>query len=311
MKILHICPAHIATGGTEGIHHLVSEMNKNENIDAQILYVGTNLNHPQPEVYKKYDSPYVTTFPNEYDAVIFPEIYANEVIKTAYQNKITAVNWQGIDVYDWHTPIKERGLFLKNKNTIHITMSEYGMEHLRNLGLNPIKISDCINDDYLQQFNEEFERNDVVLYNPVEIKLTQFQKNIMRVCESRGIKFLPLTGYSQEQLINIFRHSKLYIDFGVFSGRERLPREAVMCGCCILTSKSGTAGYYRDNAILEKYKLDNVDEAIYTIDYILKNYAVCKSDFDEYRQLMYEDRKLYPKQVEELCNAFLNYNSGL
>lgn len=311
MKVFHVCPSHIATGGTEGIHHLVSELDKNNDIDACILYVGTNLVNPQPVVYQKYHCRYVTKLPDDYDVIIFPEVYANHVIDAPYRNKITVVNWQGVDVYDWNVPVNQRGLFLYNKKTIHVTMSEYGMNYLRNLGLNPIKIPDCINDDYLQPFDKEYERNNVVLYNPVQVKLTEFQKTVMQKCVDSGIQFRPLTGYTQEQLIDIFRHSKLYIDFGVFSGRERLPREAVMCGCCILTSKKGTAGYYRDNAILDKYKIDDVEIAIQMIDYILKNYDECKSDFNEYKRLMYQDKELYPKQVKELCNAFFNYNSSL
>ena len=33
-------------------------------------------------------------------------------------------------------------------------------------------------------------------------------------------------------------HPKLYIDFGGFPGKDRLPREAVMHDCCIITGKA-------------------------------------------------------------------------
>lgn len=313
MEILHVCPAGLATGGTEGIHHLVSELNTC-GADAKILYVGESLEDPQPEAYKKkYHCPYITEFPKDYTGVIiFPEIMGNQVIESKYDNCLTAINWQGIDVYNWHTPSSQRGLFLKRKNTIHITMSEYGMDRLSKLGVRPIKVSDCINDAYMQEFNDTFVRSREVLYNPTPAKLTTFQQYVMDKCTAKfGIKFRPLQGYTQDQLIDIFRHSKLYIDFGVYSGRERLPREAVMCGCCILTSRNGTAGYYADNSIPDRYKLTNEDKAIGMIKYVLDNYEQCKSDFYEYQRLLREDMKNYHNEVMEVYNAFLNYYSSL
>ena len=175
-------------------------------------------------------------------------------------------------------------------------MSEYGVDHLHKLGVtNIFKINDCINPEYLAQDITKYKRGSTILYNPVEIKLSKFQKDIFA---RGGFEFLPLRGYSQEELINLFLTSKLYIDFGSFNGRERLPREAVGCGCCILTSKNGTAGYSKDNPIPDKYKIDDIDEAIRMMHYILDNYDVCKSDFDSYRDQMKKDNEEYPEQVK-------------
>jgi len=307
MEILAICPGGFATGGTEGIHHLVSELNAC-GADAKILYVGGT----QTEEFAGYNCPYITELPDGYDGtVIIPEIWGNSVVDPKYRNCIVAILWQGIDVYSWHVPEAERGLFLKRTDTIHITMSEYGMDYLRGLGLNPIKIPDCINDVFLQDFPEEYERGDTVLYNPTPGKLTRFQEIVMARCKTElGIKFLPLEGYSRTELIDLFRRSKLYIDFGVFSGRERLPREAVGCGCCILTSNKGTAGYYKDNTIPDKYKLIDMDSAVKMVRYVLDNYEECRPDFDLYRKVLRHDNKIYPKQVKSLYDEIFRHNPG-
>ena len=307
MKILHMCPAGIATGGTEGIHHLVSELNKC-GADAEILYIGLNLDNPQPKVYDKYRCPYITELPKDFDGVvIFPEIWGNKVIETKYSKALPVINWQGIDVYKWQMPESEWYKFLRNKRCMHLTMSEYGMDFLRSLKLNPIKISDCISDAYLSDYTDTHRRKDTVLYNPSSVKMTSFQETVMARCTTEyGIRFQMLEGYTQSELINIFRQSKLYIDFGVFSGRERLPREAVSQGCCILTSTSGTAGYYEDNSIPNEYKLDNIDKAMQMIKYVIYNYELCKPDFDEYRKLLKEDLQNYHNEVKEFYNAILN-----
>lgn len=308
MKILHLCPANCISGGPEGIHNFVRTLN-NCGADAKILYVGDSTD-PQPEQYRKYACDYLTEFPADFHGVvIFPEVWANQVVDPKYKDCITAVNWQGVDVYDWHNPPRERGKFLKNKNTIHIANSEYAMCHLRSLGLNPVKISDCLNDAFYQQF-EQCERKDIVLYNPTPVKMTSFERIVISRCTTElGIKFEPLQNYDRDQLIDLMRHSKLYIDFGVFSGRERLPREAVMCGCCILTSHSGTAGYFEDNSIPDQYKIDDLGEAITMIKRILKEYDCCRPDFDLYRKLLTADKTNYPNEVRNVYEIFCNNSS--
>lgn len=310
MKILHLCPSDIATGGTEGIHNLVHTLNL-VGADAKILYVGNPYN-PQPEAYKKYECEYVTEFPEDFNGcVIFPEVWANQVLDTKYEKCKVAINWQGVDVYYWNNPKRLHGLFLNRADVIHIANSDYALDHLRGLGLDPIKISDCLNDDFFNSFEEE-KRSNVVLYNPTPVKLTQFQKVVMTRCQTEyGIKFMPIEGYTRQELIDLFRHHKLYIDFGVFSGRERLPREAVMCGCCIVTSNEGTAAYYKDNSIPDMYKCTNEKQAIQLILDILKGYDMYKEDFKEYQKLLKQDKINYPKEVEALYNEIQRHNTGV
>ena len=312
MQIIHLCPANLATGGTESIHNLVKHLNEC-GADAKILYVGKDLSNPQPVEYISYGCPYITEFPENYKGVIiFPEVWGNQSIEDKYKDCITAIHWQGVDVYDWNTPVANRGLFLQRKDTIHFTNLEYGMEHLRKLGIEPIKVSDVLNEDFFNVLAFGKERKDTILYNPVSVKMTKFQVTVMSRCANElGLRFKPLEGYTRDQLINLFRQSKLYIDFGVFSGRERLPREAVMCGCCILTSNKGAARYYLDNPIKDDYKIEDVDEAMRMIKYILDNYYECTYDFDWYRKELIHDKEKYPNEVRELYNAFLSHSSNL
>ena len=310
MDILHICPGGVATGGTEGIHNLVCHFNK-VGANAKILYT-TNLSDPQPKEYARYECDYVTEIPKDFDGLlIFPEIWGNQVVEPQYQKYKVAINWQGVDVYYWHNR-HERNKFVARTDTIHIANSEYAVNFLRHtLGLSCVKISDCLNDDFFVPFEDNAPRGDGILYNPSSAKLTYFQQIVMGRCRNElGLKFVMLEGYTREELIQLFRHSKLYIDFGLFSGRERLPREAVTQGCCILTSSTGTAGYYEDNSIPDMYKVDSVAEALFKIKHVLNHYAECRPDFDKYRTLLKADKENYLEEVRRLYNAFLNYNSG-
>ena len=315
MEVLHICPANFATGGTESIHQLVSAMNRVKDVHARILYTNWNRKDTsQPKEYVHYECEYITEFPSDFKGcVIFPEVYGNDAVKPQYKDCVVAMNWAGVDVYDWNVPKEKRGIYLQRKDMIHIARSKYAMDTLTKKGLKPIEVACTVSDEFFEPYEEE-PRWNTVLYNGVGFKLTPFQKAVIEMCKAQyHIKFLPLINFKRPKLIEIMRRSKLYIDFGEFSGRERLPREAALCGCCVLTSNLGAAGYFEDVAISDRYKFDDTQlaEAVERIREIIRNYPTIKTDFDEYRISLCKDREIYPKQVKELCDALFNNYSRL
>lgn len=50
--------------------------------------------------------------------------------------------------------------------------------------------------------------------------------------------------------------SKVYIDFGNHPGKDRIPREAAISGCIVITGKRGAAAFAEDVCIPETYKFD-------------------------------------------------------
>ena len=298
MEVLILCPAGVVTGGPESLHQIAHEMNTIKGVHARMWYRYVGEDVVQPKEYVRYGVDYVTKFPKDYEGVvIFPEIWANETTDPMYRKCIKVVNWAGVDVYYWNNDIHQQGKFLQCKDSIHSCHSVYAMEHLLSKGVEPeriLKVADVLNEDFFKQY-DEVPRNNIVLYNPVEVKLTDFQKVVMRRAKDEGIVFKPIKDMTRAEVIDTMRHAKLYLDLGVFSGRERLPREAVMCGCCIITSTSGAAGHYEDMKISDTYKFDtdanNVVNIVKRIKYILKNYNACMSEFDAFRQSIKADHE--------------------
>ena len=311
MNVLMVCPANVATGGVESIHKFAYELNQVKGIDVKIFYWGTKMDSPQPEEYKEYGIEYVTALPKDYrDVIIFPEIWANSVIDERYKNCIVAVNWAGVDVYYRNNSLEKQGLFLRRKDTIHLTQMQYAVDHLIQRGVDPkniLHISDVPNELFYEKHEEE-PRNNFVLFNPNAIKMTDFQKAVMRKAREAGIQFKPLENLTREQMAHTLRTSKLYIDFGVFSGRERIPREAILSGCCVITSRLGCAGYYEDVALDDKWKFEtepnNIPAIIQTMKYVLANYENCKHEFDTYLQSVLDDRKNIHSDCEKIAKAF-------
>ena len=305
IEILHICPANCATGGPEAIHEFVSELNEIEGVRARIWYWDIKKPDPCPEEYKGYNCEYVTELPEGYSGVlIYPEIWASHALD--YPECFNAVYWLGVDAYASWTD--DPGAFLQDDKILHIVQSEYALDFLRRLGVKwIIKRTDTVNEDFYRA-NGKLERSDIVLYNPA--KATPFLHEVMRSCDA---VFKPIQSMTRQEVIQTMRSSKLYIDFGEFPGRERIPREAVLCGCCIITSKIGSADYYED--FPHDYKFDSKSAHIWAIrrkiEQVLNNYEECRKDFRWFRQELMRDKIRVKAQSREVIRAIQHYYTGV
>ncbi|MCX7738527.1 MAG: hypothetical protein N2Z80_03840 [Hydrogenothermaceae bacterium] len=63
-------------------------------------------------------------------------------------------------------------------------------------------------------------------------------------------------------MIDILKKAKVYIDFGNHTGKDRIPREAAMLECCVITGRRGIAKYREDVPIPENYKIEDKVENI-------------------------------------------------
>ena len=305
MEILYACPANVATGGTELIHDIVSTLDSLDGVNAKILYMGGDQQDPCPQEYREYGCKYVTET-TKCDVVIYPEIWANKALTD--RACVRAVNWLGVDAYAGHTPVEQRGAFLEDDRILHIAQSAYAEDFLRNLAVKNIyRLSDVLNRAFYEDY-EEGQRDDTVLYNPA--KATRFTYTLLAELERNGIRSKPIEGMTRQQVIDLMRSSKLYMDFGDFPGRERLPREAVMCGCCIITDKIGAARYTEDFPIPYQYKFERKEGHIFAIvkavRYVLDNYDACREGFNTFRIILRNERNTLQDQCRELVKVFAN-----
>ena len=306
IEILHACPANCATGGPEAIHSFVRDLNKCADVYARVLYWDVHdYSDPCPDEYKPYGCEHVFDIPAGFDGVlIVPEIWANEVLNYDCHR---AIYWLGVDAYAGWTDVSERGAFLADPNILHIVQSEYAFDTLRKLGvIRIVKRTDTVNADFYGPHTEE-PRNNVVLYNPA--KATPFMRRL--IASMPDIKFRPVTGMTRTQVIDTMRHAKLYVDFGEFPGRERMPREAALCGCCLVTSKTGAAGYPED--FDHPYKFESKDSHIWVISTVmrrmLEHYDAYRNHFAPLREQLIEDVTRVSDQTKEVVNEIQHYHS--
>lgn len=204
------------------------------------------------------------------------------------------------------------GVVKKQKNCIHLVQSKYAYEYCKKNGIREEKIfylSDYLNDKFLKIINEgekNKKREDVVLYNPK--KGYVLTKKLIELAPD--IKWIPLIGYTREEMIERMCTAKVYIDFGNHPGKDRIPREAAACGCCVITGLRGSANYYEDVPIPSEYKfdennVDNLNDIICKIKNILLDYETCKKDFDYYREKILNEKDMFQKTAIDIFNEIL------
>lgn len=203
-----------------------------------------------------------------------------------------------------------KGSLILTKNPLvkqadfHLVQSFYAKNYLLNAGIgfqSVFYLSDYLNEDFLKAEIDLAKKKNIVAYNPQ--KGLFFTKKIIK--SSSNIKFIPLINMSRKEVMEILQTAKVYIDFGHHPGKDRLPREAAILGCCVITGKRGSARFFEDVPIQDEYKFEdkeeNIPKIIEKIKDCFENFEERYKDFDYYRKIIKQEPQ---KFVEDLKKIF-------
>ena len=330
------CPGGVVTGGAELLHQLVSFLRDNER-NAFIVYFGNHTQHV-PDDYKKYNILTTETVEdNNHNIEIFFEGIFNFV--TRHSNTQKFLWWISVenfylfaydylslpDLFRWsfrlglkrtkerlnillhgHHPYRN---ILRIKDLIKMEIpcgfqAEYIQDHIHKLGFSEVvPLKDYINIEHFTEY-DTIGRDDIVIYNPK--KGLEFTQKIINATPE--INWLPLQNMTRKELITTIRHAKLYVDFGSHPGKDRLPRECAMNGCCIITGMRGTASYFEDVSIPSKYKFNEnktkIKDIISTIKWTLNHYNEAINDFAYYRNIIRGEKDEFEHQIRNIFNLY-------
>ena len=304
MRVFIMCPAKLATGGTELLHQFSYVLSCN-NIENYMVYPNREKTIcPTPETFLKYNVKYVSEYVDGKESVlVLPETMVHYV-DLCKEGK-SVIWWLSVNNYisSYSKRFPGEGYDYFNlygrKNVIHFVQSYYAALFLKTM----LKIETCyyltdyINDDIVQIALEKGKtsiREDIVLYNPRK-GFTNVEP-IMQNCK-KDIKWVPLQNMTPVEMAEMMCRAKVYIDFGGHPGKDRIPREAAVCGCCIITNTMGSAAYQQDINIASIYKfaeMSNYDLVLETIYDLIENYQERTADFESYRMgIMGEKDRFY------------------
>lgn len=337
-----VCPSNATTGGPDALHQMVYYMVK-QGFNCKIAYLADTINGLEiPEPYRIYIND-MYLFKNVKDVeennVIIPESlsFLSHKFKKAnvyiwwlsVDNNLVDFSWYKRVFYLFTSPLRilkhkqlyKCSVFTKiintmlcreysfnneRENVIHLCASYYALDIIgRKTQKKVNKCIEPISYIFLDKYKKEIIeciRNDTILYNPKKSGL------IVEKLKQRypSYEFKPLVNMTQQQLIEAYKKAKLYIDFGPFPGAERIPKEAVLYGCTIITGRRGASNYHGDVPIPDKYKFMNdndLENIASMINFCLKNYDLCYPDFDEYRSTVLALESNFEKAINTIFNS--------
>lgn len=309
------------TGGTELLQQFCS-IARSLGIDAQMLYQKDPEGSPILQKFGYYENPYTTSFPDRpNDSIIIPEHFADYCHRVKHAK--CAIWWLSVDNY-WGASYEADGYSYKDvyritrrllyrpvhrqniirfNSCVHFYQSEYARKYIVDeLGLpsaNVYPLSDFIDPRY-RELDCTISKSNRVLYNPK--KGIKYTRQLIELDPT--IDWTPLEGYSSEELLELMQKSKVYIDFGAHPGKDRLPREAAACGCCLLTGARGAAGNKIDVPIRDELKIHPFDAhlALTAIHSLLDNYESEHAKLSEYRRSIAIERDVFCSEVKEAAS---------
>lgn len=337
-KVFIVCPAGLVTGGAELLHQLAGAL-REIGVESFMTYYDSERDlftgTPPPPEYAEYNvrvSDGIEDLPQH--IVVVSETYL--YLAQRYHQCRKMIWWLSVDNFfvthrrllatteafkrDWFYGIyslaakvfylvrKGENLFstavsfrkLADPNILHCYQSVYAQSFLYAKGMpNVLPLSDYINKQFWNNTDKGVRKN-VVLYNPK--KGLEFTRKLMDKLPS--VEWVALEKMSRNEMLERLRSSKLYIDFGHHPGKDRIPREAVLNHCCIITGLSGSARYFEDVRINRYYKIDaknsNIPLIIDRIKSVVEDFERHSKNFDFYRSCIVEEEALFNEEVRRI-----------
>lgn len=323
-KILIACPAGAVTGGPEALHQLCAHMNS-LGLPAYMCYLPFDQLASAPKPYERYNTQAARYEDAPGNLIIFPEVDPMLALKVKHAQ--AALWWLSLENFLERrhvSPLYDKIRYMKRviqgrrplggaralRNLLHFSQTEHSSQYLQSCGIKPIPLIDSINEDFLthRYLDRIDHKQDLILFNPT--KGWSVTQTLIEAFPQW--QFVPLRGLSRDQLSEKLYAAKLYIDFGHHPGRDRMPREAAMHGCCLITGRLGSASNAIDLPIPDQYKLDSSSSQFIMqfgaiTSQVLNEFPNHYLAFNPYRQWLLNEPITFKKQITD----FFITNQGI
>lgn len=315
MRYYVFAPWGDVSGGPELLHQLCAALRDCGEMAYMYYYGRTAALDPTPEIYKRYGNPVATSLIDDASSVVvLPEVVFSLVSDmNLHQVRIIAW-WLSVDNYfinpfnhmSEYDTLDPFGL-AHNPNILNFAQSAYAMDFLyKRMGVDEaFYLGDYINDDiieYALSYAETTPRQDICLYNPA--KGLDNIRPIMERCRP-DIRWIPIKGFSTIEIATLMCFSKVYIDFGIHPGMDRIPREAAVCRCNVITNRLGSAAFAEDVCIPDCYKIADMtdyDGVLAVLYNLMDCYDERVGEYDSYRQMILGQKADFVRDVSQMAD---------
>ena len=318
-KVYVLCPANYHTGGAELCHQLCSQLII-FGVDAYMCYFGgdASVSNPVHEFYAKYHLPYAFDVEDS-DRNIFV-VYEGPTEFLYMTKKIRRVLWW-LSADNFLVCLSEALLSLPkcmrldseplpkvfsfhnaDNDLIHFVQSEYARRFVKVNGIPDDRIfmvEDYLNQTFLQRAAhvDLAAKKNFVAFNPK--KGFEATEQLMKLAPD--IDWRPIQNMTPAQVQELLAASKVYIDFGGHPGKDRIPREAAVSGCVVITSRQGAADNEVDINIPDEFKFgfdtSTPQQVIDKIHEVFENFRTAYDKQAAYRARIFDDRNRFAREV--------------
>lgn len=316
-KVYILCFANVQTGGVELCHQLCSQLIQ-YGVKAFMLYIPLNAEHnvdnPVHDFYRKYHLPYVVELEDdERNIFVVPEYFSEYLYRVRRVQRVFW--WMSVDNYikriaqliggrmsnPLSEPMPRLFYFGKDDSDLtHFVQSEYARQFVKLNGVSDDKIHWV--EDYLSQaFRDEQQidlrrKEDIVAFNPRK----GFEVTRQLIELAPDIDWRPIQNMTPAQVQELLARAKVYIDFGHHPGKDRIPREAAISGCVVITGKRGAASNDVDINIPAEFKLATTTQAIIAkIREVFDAFDTAHAKQADYRARILDDKNRFAREVAE------------
>ncbi|MEJ6023160.1 hypothetical protein [Ramlibacter sp. PS4R-6] len=320
-RVLVVCPGNAMTAGPEALHQLVGEMNRLGQ-PAAIVYHPFDREFETPAPYRQHGAPVARYAQEAGTLVVFPEIFTTLALRAAPAD--AAIWWMSVNNFTgerygnaWRDRLRYWKYVAKGRAPLggvkalthlrHFAQSDYAREFLAAQGVTGEPLRDPIpvytEPAYVARLPSLLagaKRADRILFNPT--KGAPITARLMAAYPEW--EFKPLRGLDRTQLADAFLGAKLYIDFGHHPGKDRLPREAALHGCCVITARHGSAANDVDVPIPARFKLDVkapdfVQRFGAAAGEVMAKFDACSAELARYRKVIAEEPDTFRQDIRQ------------
>ena len=142
-------------------------------------------------------------------------------------------------------------------------------------------------------------KKNIVAFNPRK----GFENTRQLISLAPDIEWRPIEKMTSEQVQELLASAKIYIDFGEHPGKDRLPREAILSGCVVITGRRGAAANDIDYNVPAEFKFDEhtttPPQAIAKIREVFENFEEAHDAQRAFREKELNARKNFAAQVAD------------
>ena len=183
--------------------------------------------------------------------------------------------------------------------SFHLMQSYYAFKFLKKKIKNTKVLYDYLDQNMIHiSKNKKYSKKNIICYSH---KSNSFIKLVKK---NLNFKFIKLENLSQKQIINVFKKTKVYIDFGFHPGKDKMPREAALFNNCIITNKKGSAKNNFDIPIKNNYKFSEKRSNIILlkkkISNIFNNYLSELKHFKNYKLKIINEKSQFQKDLKKI-----------